>query len=138
MSLLVLCSRLGGNNHEAATAIGWRLGGTVMAVTEQPDVRLYDLVIFVIPNQGDEELPQAVEDFLVNLQVRRKRYYLVEIGNYFGLESYAGCKKTAIALLRRLDWEKVGDVSIDSVPELDRKALYDWIAEVLNGSDCVH
>ena len=138
MSILVLHSHLGGNNHEAAITLGWQLGGTVMAVSEVPDVSLFDVIVFVIPNQGDEELPKAVEDFLVNLQIRDKPYYLCELGNYFGLESYVGCKRVAKELLARLGWRCVNDISIDAVPVLDRAALKVWIEEILNGPDGLH
>jgi len=86
--------------------------------------------MFVLSNTGDEELPQPMEDYLYNLSIREKKYLVCELGNYFGLENYCGCKKVLFKLLERLCWKKISDTSIDSMPELNRTDLDKWIESI--------
>lgn len=71
-----------------------------------------------------------MEDFLFKLDVRGKNYLACELGNYFGLESYCGCKKVLFKLLDKLEWKRISDVSLDSMPELDHIGLEKWMQSI--------
>jgi len=113
--------------------IAERLGCNTYALEDgNIDLGKQELIMFVVSNVGDEELPQQTENFLCNLGLRNKEYMVCELGNYLGLENYCGCKQVLIKLLNKLGWHKVADTSIDSMPSLDLIALNTWI------ESCIH
>lgn len=125
--MIVLHNNTTGNNAVVAKIICERFGCTSVAAASNPDLSDSDLVIMIVSNAGDEELSQPMEDYLFNLRVTDKRYFVCELGNYFGFENYSGCKKVAFKLLDELGWTRLGDVSIDSLPVLDVEALNAWL-----------
>ncbi len=84
-----------------------------------------DFLFFIVSNIGDEELPHYIEDYLFNLNEKNKKYFICELGNYFGFE-YDGCKKIAINILDNLGWQLLSDLSLDSMPKIDYKTLIKW------------
>ena len=110
-----------------AKIISKRLNCLVVAAEDNPILTEFDTILFVIPNVGDEELPPLIEDYLLNLIDLNKKYMICELGNYFGFENYCGCKKIASKILDSLNWEKISDVSIDSLPKLDEESLFKWL-----------
>lgn len=100
------------------------------AAEDNPNLSEEDLIILVLSNIGDEELPQPMEDYLFNLIDRNKKYIICELGNYFGFETYAGCKKVAFKILDSLGWTRLADISLDSLPELDLTKLKKWLKEL--------
>ncbi len=71
-----------------------------------------------------------MEDYLFNLKVKNKKYLVCELGNYFGFENYCGCKKIVFKILDSLGWEKISDISLDSLPNLDTIRLEKWLEEI--------
>jgi flavodoxin len=86
----------------------------------------FDFIFFIVPNVGDEELPEPIESYLLSLKTKNKKYFLCELGNYFGFE-YKGCKNIVFNFLDSLGWEKQSEISLDSVPSIDKKNLKKWI-----------
>ena len=127
--MLILHNHKNSNNHRVAKKIASYFNCECTSVSDNPNLEDFETITFVMGNTGDEELPQPMEDFLLNLKTRNKKYLICEIGNYFGLESYVGCKKIASRMLNDLDWTKVSDISLDSVPDLDLSSLDKWLAE---------
>ena len=76
-----------------------------------------------------------MEDYLFSLNHRNKTYFVCELGNYFGMDNYFGCKRVVFQILDRLGWSRVSDVSLDSMPELDVHGLYLWIDYALLDDD---
>jgi flavodoxin len=92
-----------------------------------PSLENYDIIIIVVANAGDEELPPPMENFLVNLTLVNKHYLVVELGNYFGLENYFGCRLIVSGILDKLNWTKLNETTIDSTPNLDEEAIDNWL-----------
>lgn len=89
-------------------------------------LKKFDFIFIITPNTGDEEIPQAMEDYLCSLKTKNKKYFLCELGNYFGLE-YKGCKSIIFKILKDLNWKKKSTISLDSVPKINNKELKKWI-----------
>ncbi len=85
--------------------------------------------IICVSNAGNEELPLDFEDFLINFNIKNKKYCIVELGNYFGYEwEEFGCAKIVRRLLNNLEWEEVFPVLIlDSFPEIDWSCVKNWM-----------
>lgn len=116
-----------GTNFRVAEIIKNKLKCDCLAAEDNPSLEEYNTIIIVVSNTGDEEISQPMEDYLFNLKNIKKQYLVCEIGNYFGLEDYCGCKKVVFQILNKLNWIKISDVSIDSLPKLDVKKLERWI-----------
>lgn len=112
-----------------------KLGCARFAAEDNPSIGEFDVVIIVAPNSGDEELAQPMEDYLFGLDHRGKKYFVCELGNYFGLDDYCGCKRVVFQILDRLGWRKISDISLDSMPELDVDGLNLWIDYALLNDD---
>ena len=130
-SIVIIHDSKKGNNYKTAQIISTYFNAPSYAVGDNPDISGYEIIIFVIPNVGDEELPQSMENFLCNLKIINKRYVVCELGNYFGFEKYGGCKQFAIKILNALGWKKISDISIDSLPELDLASLNNWLKNLV-------
>ncbi len=125
--ITVLHNNKTGNNAAVARIISDRFKCVTVTAEERPDLTPFDTIIVVLSNVGDEEISQPMEDYLFNLAATGKRYFIIELGNYFGFENYGGCKSVAFKLLDKLSWIKLGDISIDSLPILDVAALGRWL-----------
>lgn len=124
MEILVLYDTVRGKSRKVARHLCFNL--EVAANVEQLD--RYDLVVFVCPTYGDEELPEAMEDFLVSLKTRSKLYAICELGNYYGYEEKTfGAMKIIKHYLELLSWqEAVEPLSLDSMPHIDWLEVDVW------------
>lgn len=133
--MLVLHHSNSGNNRLVAGIIADRLGCETAAAEDNPNIDWHDFIVFVVANRGDEELPQAMEDFLFGYLPLGKKYAVCELGNYFGYErDNFGCKRIVTDLLSGLGWTLVSEVSVDSLPELDVPTLEAWLEDSWTGS----
>ena len=91
-------------------------------------IPLGDFVIVLCPTYGDEELPLAMEEYLLGLSITGKRYALCELGNYYGYEDCQfGAAKIIRYCLSRLEWvEPFRPLSLDSLPVIDWDSLKEW------------
>jgi flavodoxin len=115
-----------------AKIISKKLNCKIALIEENPCLSNYDIVIIVVSNVGDEELPQLMENYLLTITERNKKYIICELGNYFGYENYQGCKNVAIKLLNTLNWQKLSDYSLDTLPSIDIDGLYNWLCQLSN------
>jgi flavodoxin len=129
-NIAVLHSHKPGNNFQVASIIASRLKCNLLAATDSPSLERYDVVIVVAANTGDEELSKTMESYLMNITLTDKHYLVVEIGNYFGLDNYYGCRQVVSGLLDRLGWKKLGEKTIDSTPSLDEEEVELWLSFV--------
>jgi flavodoxin len=97
----------------------------------------YSLFLFFTPTWGDAELHPEMEDFLVSLRLRRRRFAICELGNYYGYEEVGfGAAAILRAGLEALEWEPAfPTLSLDSLPRVDWPALAGWL-EGLNRRVC--
>lgn len=90
-------------------------------------IQKYDYFIFVCPTYGDEELPNLMENFLINLKITNKFYTVCELGNYFGESYNFGVKNIIEKILRRLKWKRFYKcLSLDSMPQIQWDTYYKW------------
>jgi len=92
----------------------------------------YNLVLFFSPTYGDEELPLSMEDFLLTVAIRNKRFIVCELGNYYGYDVYEfGAGRIIRNFLLALDWVEICQMlSLDSLPRIDWESLDMWIEGV--------
>jgi flavodoxin len=117
------------NSKKIAKKIAKKIKNCIIYTAEDHhyvNLEKFNFLFFIISNTGDEELPCFIEDYFYKLNQKNKKYFICELGNYFGLE-YKGCKKIAVSILIKLNWKLLSDVSLDSVPDLDYKNLYNWL-----------
>lgn len=129
-NITVLHNNKKGNNYIVASILSEHLQCNMIASEDNPKIHQYDTIIFVVSNYGDEELCQPMEDYIYNIKIKNKKFLICELGNYFGFENYIGCKKIVIKLLENLNWQKISDISIDSLPKIDLESLNNWILEI--------
>ena len=125
----VLYYSKGGNSLQVAESFSLPL----LNVEDNPNVEKYSNYIIVSPTYGDEELPFEMEDFLINLKVKNKKYAICELGNRFGHEGEEGFGARIIIenILQKLQWFKVSSISLDSVPTVDWNELKKWTTKKL-------
>lgn len=88
----------------------------------------YDFYVFVCPTYGDEELPWAMEDFLMRLTVENKKFTVVELGNYYGYDDFQfGARRLICGVLKSKGWvEAFPSLSLDSLPQIDWEVFNHW------------
>lgn len=88
-----------------------------------------ELILIFCPTYGDGEIEEHMEDFLIGLNVRNKKFVVCELGNYYGYDDYEfGAAKTIIGHLKSLDWQMIYPVlSLDSMPIIDWSAYNAWV-----------
>jgi flavodoxin len=119
----------GGNSLKVAEFFSLPL----LNVINNPNLENYNNYIIVCPTYGDEELPFEMEDFLINLKFKNKKYAICELGNRFGHEGEEGFGAASIIerVLEKLHWEKIDRISLDSVPDIDWEILRKWTEKLL-------
>lgn len=132
MKIIVLHHSNQGNNFFVAKEISKKIKCDIHVIKDVINLENYNIIIFVLSNTGDEELMPQMEEFLEQLLIKNKKYILCELGSYFGIGKYHGCKKIAIQILDNLNWIKLTDMSLDSTPELDKEKLEKWLQEISN------
>lgn len=97
------------------------------------DISNFELILFIIPTYGDEELPLEFEDYFINLDLRYKSYIVCELGNYFGYDEYEwGTSKIISNYLNKLGWREYHpSLSLDSFPDIDWDILTKWGKSVI-------
>lgn len=87
-----------------------------------------DVVIFLCPTYGDEELPFAMEDFLIKHTNRNKQYVICELGNYYGYDDFQfGARSIIEKILIQRGWLCFyKNLSLDSMPQIDWNVFYKW------------
>lgn len=131
-SMVVLHNNKKGNNYKVANILKNHFNCDTIAAEDNPSLVEYDIIIFVVSNVGDEELCQPMEDYIYSINLKNKSFLVCELGNYFGLEEYIGCKKIVEKLLEKLKWKKISDISLDSLPVIDLDSLEKWICKISN------
>ena len=86
-----------------------------------------DVILFLCPTYGDEELPHNMETFLISL-TDTKMYVICELGNYYGYEDFGfGAKKIIETVLNQKGWTKFHKgLSLDSFPTIDWNTFNKW------------
>jgi flavodoxin len=133
--MAIILTGKGLNSLFVAKTISNNLDIPIKFIEDDPKIDQYDEFFFVVSNRGDEELPECFENFLNNLITLNKKYYICEIGNYFGFEyEFFGSRKIVDFILKRLGWEEVSSLSVDSMPAIDEERLIDWIDQIKKDS----
>lgn len=130
--VVVLHNSKTGNNSIVAERVANFFKCNRLVAQDNPSLNEYEFIIIILSNVGDEELPQPMEDFLCSLPLSIKKYFVCELGNYFGLEDYCGCKRVSFQILDNLGWSKLSDISLDSLPNIDFDKLDYWIEEIFH------
>lgn len=127
MKFQVLYDSKHGHSKKVALAIS----NLAQQVSKQTKI-CADIVVFVCPTYGDEELPHNMEDFLQALEVKDKKYVICELGNYYGFENFEfGAAKIIEWELNRRGWKKFfPSFSLDSLPEIDWEPWEKWKKEL--------
>ena len=114
------------SNHGKSKTVAQKFNFDVKHVN---DFELWaDIVLFICPTYGDEELPSNMEKFLINLKTENKLYVICELGNYYGYDDFEfGAKKIIEQSLNKLNWKKFHNgLSLDSMPNIDWNVFDVW------------
>ena len=124
MKAVVIYDSKAGNTRRVVK----RFGLPYFHVSEFPDLSDSDVVVFFCPTYGDEELPEEMEDYIVSLDVRDKKFVVCELGNYYGYDDLEfGALKIIKHSLLNLGWEEFGcSLSLDSLPKINWLAFDAW------------
>lgn len=100
---------------------------------------LTDVIIWVCPTYGDEEMLPKMEDYILSLTVRDKKYAICELGTYYGYENKEfGSAPILRHCLTKLGWREFApSLSLDTLP-IDWDNLHLWqdkIAKLLKTSN---
>jgi len=91
----------------------------------------YDLLVFLCPTYGDEELQEDMENFLdaFTLDLHGKRFAICELGNYYGYDDFSfGAMRIIRARLLQLGGKELCEpLSLDSFPKTAWGHLSDWV-----------
>ena len=102
--------------------------------TDAEFTRDYDLLLFLAPTYGDEELQEDMEAFLQYLPADMGKQYFAacELGNYYGYDDFT---YGAVPIMRRellargcREWST--PVSVDSLPKKDWDVFARWCTEL--------
>ena len=101
--------------------------GNCHNVTDNPSLD-GEIILFICPTYGDEELPEAMENFINQITIKNKMFCVCELGNYYGYDDFGfGAKRIIQHKLLSLDWhEFFPALSLDSMPIIDWPTLNDW------------
>lgn len=127
LNAIVYASRHG-HSARVAKDIGWH---HVFNAKDNPDLKCFDIILFVCPTYGDGELPPAMENYLLTLN-GRKKYAICELGHYHGYENLQFGAATIIERhLDALGWQKFAPtLSLDAQPHIDWDNLRPWKEEL--------
>lgn len=91
-----------------------------------------DVVIFICPTYGDEELPHMMEDYLLSINSNPRYFVVCELGNYYGYDDFTfGAKKIIESYLINIGWKKFfKGLSLDSIPTIDWQIFFKWKEEL--------
>lgn len=98
--------------------------------TEVDNLEEYDLIVFVCPTYGDEELSLGMEKFLICLK-NKKKFAVCETGNYYGFDDFSfGSRKIIEQLLIGSGWDNIGGFSLDSYKPIKWEAFEKWCNKI--------
>jgi len=103
----------------------------LLDVEKNPNIKKYKNIIIVCPTYGDEELPLAMEKYLLKLKLKNKNYAVCELGNFFGFEKEFGALRIIKYQLSLLGWNLIDEISIDSNPDIDWEVFENWKNKLL-------
>lgn len=115
------------SNKKTAEDIAFSFDGEVKSVRDNPTIWA-DVIFFICPTYGDEELPHDMEDYLLNIKLNDKFFVICEIGNYYGYDDFTFGPKIIIEKhLHSLRWKKFfSGFSLDVIPIVRWDALNKW------------
>lgn len=87
-----------------------------------------DVILFICPTYGDEELPLTMENFLCSIIDTEKMFVICELGNYYGYDDFNfGALRIIESHLENLGWrEFFPSISLDSMPSIDWETFENW------------
>lgn len=93
-----------------------------------------DIILFICPTYGDEELSPDMESFIISITESNKMFVICELGNYYGYDDFSfGAKKIIKHSLEELNWvEFFPSLSLDSMPLIDWSTFESWKKELEN------
>jgi flavodoxin len=96
-----------------------------------PQLADYDLLVFLCPTYGDEELQDDMENFLddFTLDLAGKQFAICELGNYYGYDdfSFGAMRIIRRRLIELRGTELCEPLSLDSFPKTAWGHLLDWV-----------
>lgn len=123
----VLCNSCSGSSYQVALLFNWE----IVYSKDFPDLSSYSFVAVICANTGDEELQPDMEKFLISLKIKKIKFAICELGNYFGFERDCfGCKKIVQKILNNLEWIEIDNISIDSLPLIDLNIVNKWVKKI--------
>jgi flavodoxin len=103
----------------------------VKAGLTQTRLAEYELLVFLCPTYGDEELQEDMEDFLdgFTLDLSGKQFAICELGNYYGYDdfSFGAMRIIRQRLLALGGTELCEPLSLDSFPKTAWSHLQAWV-----------
>lgn len=137
MKIIIFYGSKHGMTRRAAARIAQGLSvsadiADVDALSEGGALPEADVVMFLAPTYGDEELHDGMDRFfrLAEAQIRGRLFILGELGNSYGYDdhSFGAMRIMRERLLARGAREYFEPVSIDAFPRQDWDTLDRWIA----------
>ncbi len=97
-----------------------------------PDISSYDRIVFCCPTYGDDELSDDMEQFLISIRAKDKKYCLCELGNYYGYEDFQFApRKIMVPHLNSMGWVEFHEpISIDSLAVIDWIGFRNWARSI--------
>lgn len=118
------------SNSGLTKQIALKISGDVFHYSEIFDLSCYDLIIFVCPTYGDEELSLGMESFLISLDSGKKDFAVCETGNYYGFDDFSfGSRKIIENWLIGLGWKNMGGFSFDTYKPIKWDSFEKWIGK---------
>ena len=92
-----------------------------------------NVLIVICPTYGDEELPLEMEDYLLNLKIKKMKFFVIcETGNYYGYDDFTfGAGIILKNYFKNLGFEEFHPMlSLDSIPKIDWDIFFKWKKEL--------
>lgn len=108
----------------------------IIGGSDASKIEEYELVIFLVATYGDQELHEKFEDFItsIDFDLTGKNFVICELGNYYGYEDYrfGSADILRAELTKRNATELCNGLSMDTLPQLDWRALKNWAPLINN------
>ena len=137
MKIIILYGSTNGTTKRIVSQISAKIDGNseILNVKEYSQKKYnfneYDLLIFVSPTYGDEELQCDMELFFQDFQfdLSGKKCIICETGNYYGYDNFQfGAGKIMNYHLKKLKADLFFEsLSLDTLPRIDWSHLNKWI-----------
>jgi flavodoxin len=114
--------------------IARKIPGIVKNINDDFSFDNFDLIVFVCPTYGDEELPPEMEKFIICLDVVKK-FTVCETGNYYGFDDFSfGARKIIENWLKDSGWEMLNGFSLDTYEPINWRPFEKWIESLYERS----